>query len=1181
MASDNSEIPSDWRERESEFVDQFVKCWEEAWEQRQVDLSPEELCPNGPPDLLAAIAVDIGRIKRFPLPEVEDGCDSVRHDTRDDFSSEQYVGIRQIGVGGQGTVVLVRDVDLDREVAVKHVRQRSNWRPDAGEQLQQEARIAGNLEHPGVVPIYGFGHDAQGQPYYAMRYVPKERTFEDVIREIHQEKDTAARDTRIKKALQKFVTICRTIAYAHRKGVVHGDIKPANVVVGNFGEVFVVDWGLARDDSVEAATDATDDSSGAKPGQLSGTLGYMSPERASGADISELSDVYSLGATLYQILTDELPYDGESVPEILVKVQAGKFKPPREINPAVPRALDAVCLKAMAEDPQSRYENSGALADDIESWLYDRPITAWPAPWYERARLWTKRHPRIASSAAAALLVGVVTLSIASVMLNAARERVIAANEELATSLHRNQFLHAASVSREGDANEAAAILDATDPSRRGVESNYVRRLLGNPQKRELPRLQDLRRFAVSADHSRIAVGGESLFSLGPRETPKFATTVVFEEPSRKRNEVIVADPTTGRVDRAFYFGQALPSEVFLAPDGRQIAFSGALGPERQQSVQVYAVGTGDLLWRQDHSEDQHVLFDSFGNDQDFFTTSGSPGAGRSTWELQRWSVTNGEALEPTAHKGQRLRLVNVKQDNAKKPLELYRPFDGSVIRTLDLLPYEGEFRKKSAVSDDGQVAVVVKAASLAARASNVPVEEYRVIVWPNNDESSWYVVADGAIHAIVFSQDSSLLAFADERSIQVWDTKKQCLTFKAANRATDARFLTFLGNDTLIIPEHHGVLWSWKTNATAVKSLGATFRSPVDAVLAGKDGNQLIVVDENCGIQLWDLEQNTLQAEYQLLLSHKFMNTRDIAVARSKSLLAIEHSKGVAIVDTTTGNVVRNFPDLRGPIAMVLDDSALLAFKKRDVTKDAAAAAAMRDQRPWLAAAVKKLHPVVVDLAEVDSPSFGEYRTAFLWPPEERIRSLVANASGTLIAAASDNEITIQALQMVASDKDRRATLNEHERAIVDQSKTVSGHSNWEPIVLPFPSDQHMTPLAFRPDSRQLVTTLPGVNTVRIFDTATWEHIDLTGHLARVTDAFYSADERRLYTSSQDGTIKIWDPTRGVLLWTIRDTHAPVFKLGYSVRISNLVGVTYRQDWRSRGDARGDILLWTSRAQY
>jgi tetratricopeptide (TPR) repeat protein len=242
--------------------------------------------------------------------------------------------------------------------------------------------------------------------------------------------------------LGRFIDVCNAVAYAHSRGVLHRDLKPGNIMLGKFGETLVVDWGLAkvvgRGLSATQASDAADEgtlqpSSGSGvaetlAGSAIGTPSYMSPEQAAGrvADLGPATDVYSVGATFYTLLTNRSPVEAADTVEILHKVQRGEVgfaDPAQPANPGrIPAPLVAICRKAMMPNPQDRYVSPLALAEDIEHWLADEPVRAYAEPWTVRAGRWVRRHRTAVTGAVAAVSVAMVCLAVATVLLSAARD---------------------------------------------------------------------------------------------------------------------------------------------------------------------------------------------------------------------------------------------------------------------------------------------------------------------------------------------------------------------------------------------------------------------------------------------------------------------------------------------------------------------------------------------------------------------------------------------------------------------------------------------------------------------------------------------------------------------------------------------------------------------------------------
>jgi len=285
-----------------------------------------------------------------------------------DFDGTRYEILERVGSGGMGSVYRARDRELDREVALKVL---SLPEPESAARMLREAQVMARLEHPGIVPIHDVGRLPDGRVFYAMKLVVGERLDQLV-----------ARGEPLPGRLRAFERICEAVAFAHARGVIHRDLKPENVMVGHFGEVLVMDWGLARGGC--AATEAAASGAGDRVGTTShgavlGTPGYMAPEQARGdiAGIDERSDVYGLGALLHFLVVGTPP---PAEPPI----------PPGRPRSDVPVALEAVCRKALAAEPAARYATVGELARDVARFLAQDAVGAYP----EGALRWARRLAR-------------------------------------------------------------------------------------------------------------------------------------------------------------------------------------------------------------------------------------------------------------------------------------------------------------------------------------------------------------------------------------------------------------------------------------------------------------------------------------------------------------------------------------------------------------------------------------------------------------------------------------------------------------------------------------------------------------------------------------------------------------------------------------------------------------------
>ena len=348
-------------------------------------------------------------------------------EARDIRRSGNYIVQEQIGQGGLGSVFLAHDPSIGRRVAIKQIRADSRCSPELAVRFREEAQITGQLEHPNIVPIHELGDLPDGSPYYAMRLLGKQ-TLRDAIRKLHEGGTAVPGRVELDGLLRAFIGVCQALAYAHSRKVLHRDLKPVNIMLGDFGEVFVLDWGLAKvlDAVPLLPTPASGPESArnrirlsgrsgdglSSAGSVIGTPAYMSPEQAQGRieEIDPRSDIFSLGAILYEFLVGRPPYEGKRGRDVLAKAQQGQFARPRQIDRRVSPALEAICLKAMALNPDDRYASAGELAADIARWQADEPVTAYPEPLHQRAARWAKKHRTLCMTGLAACAAFVIAL---------------------------------------------------------------------------------------------------------------------------------------------------------------------------------------------------------------------------------------------------------------------------------------------------------------------------------------------------------------------------------------------------------------------------------------------------------------------------------------------------------------------------------------------------------------------------------------------------------------------------------------------------------------------------------------------------------------------------------------------------------------------------------------------------
>jgi len=419
----------------------------------------------------------------------EDGGGTPEQGASDETASK-YQFERLIAAGGMGAVVDVRDLDLRRDVAMKVVLDPAHTSDTEILRFIEEAQITAQLQHPGVIPIYDLGIDPSGNVFYTMKFV-RGTTLWEILRRIGNEDGDTAREYPLSRLLTIFQRVCDAVAFAHSKGVIHRDLKPTNVMVGDFGEVLVMDWGLARISPREQLGEREDPGSVSESGRrireviesvrkqrdqdllatmrgmVLGTPQFMAPEQAWGKvdEVDERSDIYALGGILYAILTLQAPVRGTDIEEVFDKVTKGRIAHPSSYNarstvrlrrqtdlePAaqvslphlpglhIPASLSAVAMKALSLQPKSRYQGVGELQADIEAYQNGFATSAEQAGALKQFALFLRRNRRasLAGALMAAVLITVVAVyTVVNISERMRAQSALRALEETAPTFH-------------------------------------------------------------------------------------------------------------------------------------------------------------------------------------------------------------------------------------------------------------------------------------------------------------------------------------------------------------------------------------------------------------------------------------------------------------------------------------------------------------------------------------------------------------------------------------------------------------------------------------------------------------------------------------------------------------------------------------------------------------------------
>ncbi len=472
----------------------------------------------------------------------------------------------EIARGGMGAILRVWDEDLGRELAMKVVLGTDGEQADPttsdldGKRVSrflEEAQITGQLDHPCVVPVHELGLDAQARVYFTMRLV-KGRDFGRILELAEAGQEGWSRT----RALGVLLRVCEAMAYAHSKGVVHRDLKPANVMVGNFGEVYVMDWGLAR---VLGRADAHDirrrDASGTSSlhiarrdkrrdwldwafvtmdGDVVGTPAYMPPEQARGKieEISARSDVYAIGAMLYHLLAGQMPFVGrgetKSGVEVLNALLEGPPKPLREVRDDVPAELEAICEKAMARDMADRYVDTLELAEDLRAFLEGRVVKAYQTGAIVELRKWVARNRALATAAAAAIVFLIAGLIGSLWQKSKADQNALLAAEKAGEAERKGALAIASQALAEQRAGEAAASARRAEAVRDFLAGMLSKADPLQSGERDIPVSRIVDAAAVKLDAGEFATDAETEFALRNTLGGAYQGIYRFEESERQ-----------------------------------------------------------------------------------------------------------------------------------------------------------------------------------------------------------------------------------------------------------------------------------------------------------------------------------------------------------------------------------------------------------------------------------------------------------------------------------------------------------------------------------------------------------------------------------------------------------------------------------------------------------------------
>ena len=1089
-------------------------------------------------------------------------------------SKSRYTWISEVGTGGLGKVWLARDNDLAREVALKEIKPGSAS-SDAVRRLIKEAQITGQLQHPGIVPVYEVSH--QGRPFYTMKLVRGE-TLSRAIREHHERKQSGQEDPLSERRLLGiFLSVCDALAYAHSRGVIHRDLKPDNIVLGDFGEAIVLDWGLARqvgnDDDESAPIVVTEDgrTEVTLAGQKLGTPAYMSPEQAAGRvdSMDQRTDVYGLGAILFEILTSRPPHrtqdqettePGQSpVLALLNRIATGRSPSVWDVDPSIPRELSEICDQAMAVKRGDRFQTAKELKEALLAFqVHEESI---------------ELSARATEDLEAARAGGTYdNFSRAQFGFETALEQW-AGNTKAAAGLAQTQHDYARAAYDRGDFDLSLTLLDDSD-SDQAVLATTVRAATSERAAR-VDRIRRLRRFGVAASLMiAIVASVAAVWINAEREKALLAQS----EESKQRGiaernaEKAIQQTDLAEVARA----KAVTAEAVARTEADKARQSLQIAEQRAYNTDMLLVQREwddthllqlkELLERHRDREDlrgfEWGYWDRLSH-SDLLTLKGrGSGWNRSAFNPDRtriaiataggkltvWDTVSGqETLSFQAHSRRKIissvlfspdgtRIVSASQGDVKV-------WDAATGQEVFTLKGHTDRVYSVAFSPDGT--------SLASASWDGTVKTWDAVSGKGRFTLNGH---SGRVFRVAFSPDGTKIASAGGNvrksgEVKLWDveTGQEILTFKG--HTGTVRCMIFSLDGTRIVSAGiDGTLkmWDAATGQEELSLKGHTYS--VNEVVFSPNGMRLASAGLDNTVKVWD----AATGEMMLTLEGHSDQVTDVAFNSDATRIAsASNDHTVKVWDAGTGQEIQT---LKGHTSFVTDVSFCA-----DGTR---IASGCRDGKVKL-----------WDAGESQESLTLKGHTQPIWglsfsPDGKRIASASGANNGTIYLPpdANTTEGVVKVWDAVTGLE--TLTLNGHGDSVncvafsPDGSTIASGSHDTSVKVWDAATGQerltfeghadHVTSVAFSPDGMRIASTSgakhDSAGDVKVWDATTGqEALTFKGHAGGVRSVAFSPDGTRIASGSYDRTVKVWDSTTGQERLTLNGHPAWVYCVAFS----------------------------------
>jgi WD40 repeat protein/tetratricopeptide (TPR) repeat protein len=1096
--------------------------------------TPEGLCPRCVLATVAGATLREAVVLEPAVPATESTAGAAGRRFGD------YQLLHEIARGGMGVVFKARQISLNRTVAVKMIQFGPFASESSVKRFRNEALAAASLHHPNIVAVHEVG-EFEGQPYFSMDYV-EGKNLTQVIAE------SGAQSVAFKRWVRFVKTMAEAMHYAHQRGILHRDLKPSNVLIDLQDQPRITDFGLAK--RFGDADPSPNSHQLTLTGQALGSPSYMPPEQAGTkrGQVGPQSDIYSLGAILYHLLTARPPFVGETLAETLQQVQSVEPIGLRLLNPRVPRDLETICLKCLNKDPQQRYASAEVLGADLDRWLAGEPIQARPIASAGKAWRWCRRNPMLASlSAATALLVVTMAVGapIAAFRINLERNRA-------QQNVVHQYVANGNRLVEEGDLFGAlpwfanALKLDRNNPARARIHRLRLAATI-----RQCPRLVEcwfhsnkVNYAEFSPDGSKVvtacqdgrariwdAIRGELVSTIGENSeailVARFSPDERWIATASAGHHVRVWDAATGKARTPILSHKDHITSLRFSPDGRRI-----LTASEDHTAMVWEASTGEpVIHALKH--DAGVARAAFSPDGSLIVTAGRDATARV------WNAATGEPVTP--------------------PLE---PQAKSEFTDVVFCPDGRRF----ATADVGGRGLIWDAATGQLLAGTRP--------------DKWQALR------VAFSPDGGrILTGHGSGTVRVWDAASGLQVLTLGLHKQDISTACFSGDGRRILTANFdGTVRLWNASSGEPAMPPLRHGDSVRSASFSPDGRQIVTASDDRSARVWDLSGG----EHQIPALKHGSVVHDASFSRDgRHVITIGLDETAWLWDLTTGAPVTSFPTNLASVrhAQFSHDGQHVAIARSDGTA-----------RVWDLNSGRPVGPILQHKGPVNHVEFspdgqrvvtgGADGLACVWEIASgrgvsqmkhtgavNMAWFTADGSHVLTATVSAPlMLTIGVRPVIAGEQltsDRREgltatsaqvrlwnadtgqelksaltftnpvseiTFSPDRRLVVascaDPDHPIDRLLVWnvatgKAVTAPLGEDTGLRHASFSADSRR-VTTVARDN-VRVWDARTGEPLGLPmAHEERLADASFSPDGRLVVTASLDRTARVWDAATG-----------------------------------------------------